>query len=111
MLSKDLWLRVIATTTAHELIPDFRQRRAQGLEIYGVPVHIGNERNMVADAFAELADYRVYVEGCKALSIGEAHKFWCERALVVEREMLAIRRLYPDDDLLGKQPAPKPVNP
>lgn len=62
----DLWLDVIADGKGHyapELLADMAARREQGIEKYGRPLALGNERSFKADAYQEALDGVVYAYG------------------------------------------------
>lgn len=57
----DVWAEVIGTA-ADELIALYMERRAQGIDRYGVPLQRENGRDHYADAVQELADAVVYLQ-------------------------------------------------
>lgn len=61
----DLWAEVIAEATRHPslwpLLPEMHERRALGIERYGVPLQRGNGRDPLVDARQELLDAAVYL--------------------------------------------------
>ena len=71
----DVWAEVIAETTEPRLLALYIERRAQGVERYGVPLQRDNGRDHSADAVQELVDAVVYFRAgnrLKAQSLVEA---------------------------------------
>lgn len=58
----DVWAEIIATTEDEQLRSLYAERRAQGVERYGVPLQRDNGRDHYADAVQELADAVVYLQ-------------------------------------------------
>ena len=71
----DVWAEIIAETTEPRLLALYTERRAQGIERYGVPLQRDNGRDHSADAVQELVDAVVYFRAgnrLKAQSLVEA---------------------------------------
>lgn len=61
----DLWAELIAETARHPtlvaLLPEMAERRALGIERYGVPLQRGNGRDPLVDARQEILDCAAYL--------------------------------------------------
>jgi hypothetical protein len=61
----DVWLDVLADTRCSEALRALmEERRQQGIDRYGTPLQIDNDRDFEADAICEALDLHPYAEGC-----------------------------------------------
>lgn len=87
----DIWAEIIAELPEnHILRPLAIQRRALGIERYGVPLQRGNGRDMARDALEEALDLIAYLRGMRETPDGPPVAME-STALLVARDLAEIQ--------------------